>query len=164
LHIAIPTKYLRLLADQLSRRWRQQMLQRILRWLTMTLLAVSFSGNNSSASPLEDSLAASAERDACMKKFVSLRDEALARFKLFRAASERHASPDEACKLITNYGQFRIKTIEYIEANETKCGSSPMVDRLKASLKDTEATQKKVCAEPAYPVGDFDIGAPPLVR
>jgi hypothetical protein len=150
------------------------MVQRILGWSTIALLAVSFSGNNSSASPLEDSLAASAERDACTKEFVPLREEAVARGKLIKAASERRAPPDEACKLIGNYGQSETKMIKYIEANSAKCGFPPEIaDQLKAGHKDTEAMQKKVCTVaqqaqrggPAGPVGDFDdIGAPPLVH
>jgi hypothetical protein len=166
------------------------MLQRILRWLTIALLAVSFNGNNSSASPLEDSLAAPAKRDACMKEFVPLRKEAEERGKLIKAASARHAPPDEACELIGNFGQSEIKMIEYIDANSAKCGIPPQAaDQLRAGHKNTEAVQKKVCAvahpispersrplrilleqqpqrrEPAGPVGDFDdTGAPPLVR
>jgi hypothetical protein len=93
------------------------MLQRILGGLTIALLAASFSGNNSSASPLEDSLAVPAEHDACTKEFVPLREEAVARGKLIKAASERHAPPDETCKLIGNYGQSETKMIKYIEAN-----------------------------------------------
>jgi hypothetical protein len=150
------------------------MLQRILGRLTIALLAASFSENNSSASPLEDSLAVPAEHDACTKEFVPLREEAVARGKLIKAASERHAPPDETCKLIGNYGQSETKMIKYIEANPAKCGFPPLIaDQLKASHKNTEAMQKKVCAMaqqaqrggPAGPVGDFDdIGAPPLIR
>jgi hypothetical protein len=142
------------------------MMQRILGWLTIALLAVSFSGNNSFANPLEDSLAVLAERDSCMKEFVSLRDETVARLRLFRAAIKGHAPSDEACKLVRNYGQSRIKMIEYVEANWTKCRSPLLVaDKLKASRKDTEAIQKKVCAELADPVGDFDnIGVASPVR
>jgi len=140
--------------------------QRILGWLTIALLAVSFSGNNSFANPLEDSLAVLAERDSCMKEFVSLRDETVARLRLFRTAIKGHAPSDEACKLVRNYGQSRIKMIEYVEANWTKCRSPLLVaDKLKASRKDTEAIQKKVCAELADPVGDFDnIGVASPVR
>jgi hypothetical protein len=150
------------------------MVQRILDWLTVALLAASVSANNSSANPLEDSLAVPAERDACTKEFVPLRTEAEERGKLIKAASERHAPPDEACKLIGNFGQSQIKMIKYIEANPAKCGFSPQTaDQLRVSHKNTEAMQKKVCAMaqqaqrggPAGPVGDFDeIGAPPLVR
>src|SRR5271156_2218201 len=103
------------------------MVQRILGWLTIPLLAASVSGNNSSASPFEDSLAAAAERDACMKEFVPLRKEAEERGKLIKAASERHAPPDEECKLIGNFGESEIKMIKYVEANSTKCGVPPQV-------------------------------------
>ncbi len=57
--------------------------------------------------------------DDCMKAFVPLREEAEKRGKLIKAASERRAPPDEACKLI---GQ------------------------LKNGHKNTENMQKKVCA------------------
>jgi hypothetical protein len=150
------------------------MVQRILVGLTIALLAASFSGNNSSASPLEDSLAVPLEHDACTKDFVPLREEALARRKLIKDASERHAPPDETCKLIGNYAQSETRMIKYIEANPAKCGFPPLIaNQLKASHKSTETMQKKVCAlaqqaqrgGPAGPVGDFDhIGAPPLIR
>jgi hypothetical protein len=152
----------------------QQMVQRILGWLTIALLAASVSGNNSSAGSLEDSLAVSAERDACTKEFVPLRREAEERGNLIKAASERHAPPNEACKLIVNFGQSQIKMIKYIEANPAKCDFPPQIaDQLRVSHKNTEAMQKKVCAMAqqaqrggaAGPVGDFDhIGVPPHIR
>jgi hypothetical protein len=40
-----------------------------------------------------------------MKNFMPLREEAEKRGKLIKAASERHAPPDEACKLIESFGQ-----------------------------------------------------------
>jgi hypothetical protein len=84
--------------------------------------------------------------EACMKNFMPLREEAEKRGKLIKAASDRHAPPDEACKLIGNFGQSEIKMIKYIEANATKCGIPPQVgDQLKAGHKNTEAMQKKVC-------------------
>jgi hypothetical protein len=84
--------------------------------------------------------------DACMKGFVPLREEAEKRGKLIKAASDRHASPDEACKLIGNYGQAELKMIKYVEANSAKCGiPSQIADQLKTGHKNTEAMQKKVC-------------------
>jgi hypothetical protein len=72
--------------------------------------------------PFPSNGAAGGALDTCMKGFVPLRDEAEARGKLIKAASERHAPPDEACKLIGNFGQAEIKMIKYIDANATKCG------------------------------------------
>jgi hypothetical protein len=148
--------------------------KRILGWSTIALLAVGVSGNNSFASPLEDSSAAPAERGACMKEFVPMREEAEARGRLIQVASEHHASPDETCRLIGNFGQAEIRMIRYIEANADKCGIPPEVaERLRAGHKNTEAMQMKVCAAARQaqergsvgPAGDFDdIGTPPLVR
>jgi len=82
----------------------------------------------------------------CMKGFVPLREEAEKRGKLIKAASDRKAPPDEACKLIGNFGQAEIKMIKYVEANSAKCGIPPQIsDQLKTGHKNTEAMQKKVC-------------------
>jgi len=65
--------------------------------------------------------------DDCMKGFVPLREEAEKRGKLIKAASERHAPPDEACKLIGNFGQAEIKMIKYVETHSAKCGIPPQI-------------------------------------
>jgi hypothetical protein len=92
-----------------------------------------------------------------------LREEAERRGKLIKAASERHAAPDEACKLIGNFGQAEVKMIKYVEANSATCGISPEIaDRLRTGHRNTDAMRKRVCAAaqqrggPAGPVGDFD--------
>ena len=85
--------------------------------------------------------------DACMKGFLPLREEAEKRGKLIKAASDRHAPPDEACKLISNFSQVEVKMVEYIKANSAKCGIPPQVgDQLKAGHKNTEAMRTKVCS------------------
>ena len=85
--------------------------------------------------------------DDCMKAFVPLREEAEKRGKLIKAASERRAPPDEACKLIGNFSQAEIKMIKYVEANAAKCGIPPQIaDQLKNGHKNTEKMQNQVCA------------------
>jgi len=85
--------------------------------------------------------------DGCMKEFLPLREEAEKRGKLIKAASDRHATPDEACKLIGNFSQSEIKMIKFIESHATKCGIPGQVaDQLKNGHKNTETMQKKVCA------------------
>jgi len=85
--------------------------------------------------------------DVCMKEFVPLREEAERRGKLIKAASDRHATPDEACKLIKNFGQSEIKMIKFIESHATKCGIPAQVgDQLKNGHKNTENMQAKVFA------------------
>ena len=82
-----------------------------------------------------------------MRGFVPLREEAEKRGKLIKAASDRRAPPDEACKLIGNFGQAEIKMIKYVEAHAAKCGIPPQIsEQLKNGHKNTETMQKKVCA------------------
>ncbi len=85
--------------------------------------------------------------DDCMKGFMPLREEAEKRGKLIKAASDRHAPPTEACKLIGNFAQSEIKMIKYVESHAAKCGIPPQIgDQLKNGHKGTEAMQQKVCA------------------
>lgn len=82
----------------------------------------------------------------CMKAFMPLREEAEKRGKLIKAASDRHAPPDEACKLIRNFSQAEVKMIKYIESNAARCGIPPQVGaQMKDGHKNTEAMTTKVC-------------------
>lgn len=82
----------------------------------------------------------------CMKEFMPLREETERRGKMIKAAGDRKASPEEACKLIGNYSQAEVKMLKYVEVNAAKCGIPPQIgDQLKKSHQSTEAMQKKVC-------------------
>lgn len=84
--------------------------------------------------------------EECMRAFIPLREEAEKRGKLIKAASDRHAPADEACKLIENFGQAEMKMIKYVESHAAKCGIPPQIsDQLKNGHKNTEKMQKKVC-------------------
>ncbi len=84
--------------------------------------------------------------DACMKGFMPLREEAEKRGKMIKAASERKAPPDEACKLIASFGAAEVKMIKYIDANAAKCGIPPQIgEQLKTGHKNTEKMQTQVC-------------------
>jgi hypothetical protein len=85
--------------------------------------------------------------DECMKGFIPLREEAEKRGKMIKAAGERHAAPDEACKLIGNFGQAELKMIKYVQTNSARCGiPAQIADQLKNGHKNTENLQKKVCS------------------
>lgn len=85
--------------------------------------------------------------EACMKGFMPLREEAEKRGKLIKAASDRHASPQEACGLIKNFGVAELKMIKYVEANSSKCGIPAQVsEQLRNGHKNTEGMEQKVCA------------------
>ncbi len=84
--------------------------------------------------------------DDCMKGFLPLRQDAEKRGAAIKAAGERHAPPDEACKLIGGFAQAEIKMIKYVETNSQKCGIPPAIaEQLKTGHKNTEQMQKKVC-------------------
>ena len=81
-----------------------------------------------------------------MKAFMPLREEAEKRGKLIKAASDRHAAPDEACKLIKSFGQAELKMIKYVESHGAKCGIPANVGtQMKEGHKNTESMQTKVC-------------------
>jgi hypothetical protein len=84
--------------------------------------------------------------DECMKAFLPLREEREKRGNMIKAASDRHAPPDEACKLIRNFSQAELRMIKYVQSHAAKCGIPPEVpDSLKHGHKNTEIRQKKVC-------------------
>jgi hypothetical protein len=84
--------------------------------------------------------------EECMKGFLPLREEAEKRGKLIKAASDRHAPPDEACKLIGSFAQSEVKMIKYVESHAAKCGIPQQIsDQLKTGHKGTEVMQQKVC-------------------
>ena len=82
----------------------------------------------------------------CMKEFLPLREEAERRGKLIKVASEKHATPEEACKLLGSFGQAETKMIKYVETHSAKCGIPPQVlDQLRAGHKNSESMTQKVC-------------------
>jgi hypothetical protein len=83
---------------------------------------------------------------ACMKEFMPLRSDAEKKGKMIKAASDRHATADVACKLIKNYGAAESKMMVYVEKNGARCGiPSQIGDQLKAGHKNTETMLEKVC-------------------
>jgi hypothetical protein len=136
----------------------------------LTMVAAAFHGGQAFAqNTLPAPPAAQADRDACMKEFVPLRREAEQRGKLIRDASQRHATPDETCELIGNFGQSEIRMIQYVEANSARCEIAPEVaGQLKAGHQRTEAMQKKICVvadltSPELSLSDV-LGRPPQRR
>jgi hypothetical protein len=133
-------------------------------FVLLTLVVVSAPG---SAALAQGTLSAPTpeEQAACLKGFIPLREDAETKGKMIKAASERHAPPQEACKLIGNYSAVEVKMIKYVEANAAQCGIQPsasLLEQLKANHKNTEILQIRVCSaaeqargQPRGPVGDF---------
>jgi hypothetical protein len=104
-------------------------------------------GGGFGGAPAAPSMGGGGAADECMKGFLPLREEAEKRGKLIKIASDRHAPPDEACKLISNFGAAEIKMLKYVETHMTQCGIPPQVlDQLKNGHKNSEGMQQKVCA------------------
>ena len=81
-----------------------------------------------------------------MKGFLPLRQDAEKRGAAIKAASERKAPPEEACKLISAFSQTEVRMIKYIESNAQKCGIPPSVaQQMKTGHKNTENMRGKVC-------------------
>ena len=98
-----------------------------------------------------------------MKGFVPLREEAEKRGKMIKAASERKAPPDEACKLIGNFSAAEVKMIKYVEVNSAKCGiPAQIADQLKNGHKNTEKMQKQVCGVAQQQQGGGRAAGPSL--
>ena len=97
---------------------------------------------------------------ACFQAFAPLREEAESRVRLIKAASERHAPREEACRLIGEFAQSEIRMIKYLEANSAVCAAPKRIaDELKANHQRTEAMLMKVCApgpQKQGPAGDVD--------
>src|ERR1700722_8308477 len=72
------------------------------------------------------------------------------RGQVLKVAGERHAGPDEACKLITNFLQAETKMVKYVETNSARCGIPPQIsEQLKKGHVSTEAMRTRVCGAAA---------------
>ena len=94
----------------------------------------------------------------CVQEFAKLRDDAQKKAAVIRAASERKATPKEACALFNAFSAAEVKLIKYAADNGTWCGiPAEVVTNLKASHAKTAEIQIKVCqaaaAGPPRPAG-----------
>jgi len=89
----------------------------------------------------------------CQTQFTALRSEVEKRGIAAKTASEKHASREEMCKLVTEYGAAETKWIKYTESHMSKCGiPKEIVAQLKAVHVKTADGQKKLCAAGPAPV------------
>ena len=104
-----------------------------------------------------------AEQQACMEKFAPLRADAEKRAQAVKAASERKASPQEACGLIKSYVVAEAKLVSYVTTKQTACGIPAEVPKqLKASHARSQQMQKAVCQAAAGGGGGGPAAAPSL--
>ncbi len=88
----------------------------------------------------------SAEEEACMKQFLPLREDAENKAKALKAASERKAQPDEACKLLAAFDGAQLKMLKFVTSNAARCGIPPQIaGQLQSGHKGTEKMKIMVC-------------------
>lgn len=91
----------------------------------------------------------------CVQEFGKLRDDAQKRAMAIRTASERKATPKEACALFNAFAAAEVKMIKYATDKAASCGIPPEVlVNLKKGHARTSDIRTKVCqaaARPAQP-------------
>jgi hypothetical protein len=97
----------------------------------------------------------------CTKDFSHLRQEVQNRGRRIKDAAQRHAQPDEACRLIGDYSQAELKLIEFVDAHAAQCAiSAQITDPLRNGHKATQIMQNRVCTvahnrAPGSSTGDY---------
>jgi hypothetical protein len=88
----------------------------------------------------------------CLKDFLPLRDDAEKKAQAIRAASERKATPKEACSLFNALAAAEAKLVKFSIANATWCGIPPQaVEQMKTSHARTDQMRVRVCQMAANP-------------
>lgn len=97
------------------------------------------------------------QQQACVEKFGHLRDDAQKKAGHIRTASERKATPKEACSLFNVFSAAEDKLVKYAAANAASCGiPQDVIGSLKQQHAKTVQIQARVCqaaANPPRPAG-----------
>jgi hypothetical protein len=94
----------------------------------------------------------------CMVEFTRLREEFEKKGIAAKAASQRHASHHEMCKLITSYAATEARWIDVVEASVQICGIPVRIlNQLQEVHANNERARVKSCTASVAP-----DGLPPL--
>jgi hypothetical protein len=103
----------------------------------------------------------------CVAEFFKLRDAAQKKAEAIQKASERHATPKEACHLFTLFSAAEAKMLKYAVDNKSSCGvPDQIVTQIKSGHSRTNELKAKICkvaAAPPRPAGPSlsdALGAP----
>jgi hypothetical protein len=89
-----------------------------------------------------------------MQQAEPLRGEVERRAKLVQEASKRHASPQEACKLIGEFSQAEMRFLNFVTTKQTACGIPAEIPKqMKVAHGKTEQMHKQVCQMANAPQG-----------
>lgn len=93
----------------------------------------------------------------CIADFGRLRADAETKAKAIQAASQRKATPAEACQLFNVFSAAEEKMVKYAVTNATWCGiPAQVIDGMKKSHVHTNDLRIKICkvaASPPRPAG-----------
>lgn len=94
----------------------------------------------------------------CVKEFLRLRGVAEKKAAAIRAASERKAPPQEACKLFNSFSAAEAKMVKYATDNSVWCGiPAQVLSGIKQSHAKTTKLRSRICriaaAGPPRPAG-----------
>jgi hypothetical protein len=102
-------------------------------------------------------------QEECMKRFIPLRKETERRASLIKAASDRHAPPQEACKIIGSFSQSEAKLVNFVTTQREKCGIPPEIGKqMIGSHAKTEQLLKRVCSAASSPQAQAGAAGPTL--
>jgi len=80
---------------------------------------------------------------------------------MMKAASERHAWPGEACKLLDDLSKAEFQMMKYVRAKTVACGfPENFLVQLNAGYENTERMRERVCAYPPEGTVTTDFGDP----
>jgi hypothetical protein len=86
----------------------------------------------------------------CIAEFLNLREAAQKRATEVRVASERKATPEQACKLIGVFTDAEAKVVRYVEKNAASCGiPADAVKGMRAAHGKSLELKKRVCTHAA---------------
>jgi hypothetical protein len=87
------------------------------------------------------------EMPACIKQFISMRENLDKRFDETRKVMEKKPSAAEACNALTKFTQTETALIKYVEKQGSNCPFPPeLLDTIKASNAKTTGYRQKACA------------------
>ena len=82
----------------------------------------------------------------CITEFLKLRDETQKRGLALKAASERHATPKEACGLFNSFTAVEAKLLKYASDNSVWCGiPQQIIDQIKQGHAKSVEMRTRVC-------------------
>jgi hypothetical protein len=87
------------------------------------------------------------EMPACIKQFISMRENLDKRFEETRKVMEKKPTASEACNVLTKFTQTEIALIKFVEKQGSNCPFPPeLLGTIKASNEKTTGYRQKACA------------------